>query len=516
VKGTEILITTTEPEADAGYTPIAGAVVAPKSVTIPLSTGGTSPTKVTVAADAQITQVTIRVGSSLSTDTDYSVSANGAANEADTTEITFDFDKVLKNDLDIGNINFSPNTAFTKGTLTQSTDDTSVWVLGVTLAEGVTEDTEVLFTINQSGIKSTPKPVTLHKAAAPQLNPGAAITNGVGIISGRAGTALAANTVEITLTDATFNDTVTVNGTVPTGWFTTLPTGLSAKFTAINGAKTIVTITIEGIPSAATPVTGTEVAVKVPVAALTSGPAAALSAGNITFNIVGATDPGASITSGGEKIEGRVNTPLANSRDVVITVERDTFKAIALNADLKGWFTGLPAGLAANAKGNTADAATIVTITISGTPTESADNKSVVVTVPAAALTSEPDAALIAGSITFEIVAATAPGKAGINVTPPTLDPDAVITITKTGGGTLTFASGTAISLTATVGGNPVPTVTAWEWYLDGVKDAANTTAVFAKPAGNSLSATRHTVTVVVTIGTVKYSKNVTFTVTTP
>ena len=67
-------------------------------------------------------------------------------------------------------------------------------------------------------------------------------------------------------------------------------------------------------------------------------------------------------------INGKTGTAIAD-QDVVITLNGDTFKAMDKGADVKDWFTNLPAGLDAKIKEAVREGATKVTVTIGGKPT---------------------------------------------------------------------------------------------------------------------------------------------------
>ena len=79
--------------------------------------------------------------------------------------------------------------------------------------------------------------------------------------------------------------------------------------------------------------------------------------------------PGAASASVSDvTIEGTTDTAITET-DVTVTLKNDKFHAIAANADVKSWFTNLPAGLEAKIKTAVSENATSATITVRGTPT---------------------------------------------------------------------------------------------------------------------------------------------------
>ena len=85
-------------------------------------------------------------------------------------------------------------------------------------------------------------------------------------------------------------------------------------------------------------------------------------------------------------IDGEKDSPITN-KDVVITLTNDEFNAITADADVKGWFTNLPAGLEAKIKNDVSANATTATVEISGTPTATSSAE-LAITIPAANLVS--------------------------------------------------------------------------------------------------------------------------------
>lgn len=97
----------------------------------------------------------------------------------------------------------------------------------------------------------------------------------------------------------------------------------------------------------------------------------------------------ASATVGDATVAGTADSPIT-AVEVTITLVGDKFKAIAANASVAGWFTGLPSALTATVKTAVADNAAAVTVTIEGT---SAAEKSgaIAIKIPAASLVGAED-----------------------------------------------------------------------------------------------------------------------------
>ena len=87
----------------------------------------------------------------------------------------------------------------------------------------------------------------------------------------------------------------------------------------------------------------------------------------VNFKVTEAQTPAATATVADVTISGKTGTAIAD-QDVVITLNGNTFKAMEKDADVKDWFTNLPAGLDAKIKDAVTEGATKVTVTISGKP----------------------------------------------------------------------------------------------------------------------------------------------------
>ena len=98
------------------------------------------------------------------------------------------------------------------------------------------------------------------------------------------------------------------------------------------------------------------------------------------------TDTPATAAAADRAVTGTKDTAIANT-DIAITLEHDSFEAIAADTDLSAWFTNLPEGLTAKAKTSVPADSTAVTVTISGTPTAVA-TAAMAITIPGTALTS--------------------------------------------------------------------------------------------------------------------------------
>ncbi|MDR1230320.1 MAG: hypothetical protein LBK61_02840 [Spirochaetaceae bacterium] len=115
---------------------------------------------------------------------------------------------------------------------------------------------------------------------------------------------------------------------------------------------------------------------------------------------------GVSATVADVTIAGTVDEAIATAVDVVITLVNDTFKVIALNADLSGWITNLPAGLTAVAKSAVAAEATTVTIAVGGTP-EAVSSAALAITIPAASLTTSDTALTVTANANAKFAVTT-------------------------------------------------------------------------------------------------------------
>ena len=101
------------------------------------------------------------------------------------------------------------------------------------------------------------------------------------------------------------------------------------------------------------------------------------------FTVSYAGTPQATVSN--QTVSGTRNETL-NSVEVNISLTFDTFQNVAVDDDVKSWFTNLPAGLTAVINFVSSDMK-FVSITISGTPTK-AKNEAMAITIPAGKLTS--------------------------------------------------------------------------------------------------------------------------------
>ena len=88
---------------------------------------------------------------------------------------------------------------------------------------------------------------------------------------------------------------------------------------------------------------------------------------------------------GNVTVTGTTGSPITDT-DVTITISDDSLVAISAGTDLSGWFTNLPAGLTAKAAVDVTDGGASVTVTISGTPSETS-NAVMAITIPASGMT---------------------------------------------------------------------------------------------------------------------------------
>ena len=85
-------------------------------------------------------------------------------------------------------------------------------------------------------------------------------------------------------------------------------------------------------------------------------------------------------------VSGTRGEALMNPVEVVITLKFDTFQSVAVDDNVKSWFTNLPAGLTAVINYVSSDQKSVY-ITINGTPTQVKD-EAMAITIPAGKLTS--------------------------------------------------------------------------------------------------------------------------------
>ena len=197
-------------------------------------------------------------------------------------------------------------------------------------------------------------------------------------VNGTTGSEIAPVEVTINLTSETFKDaSLTANTDVST-WFEGMPSGLTAKIkTDVEASGTSAVITISGEPTAKS---SAAMVIKVPAEKLTGN-------AELTVNVKGSTyaiaepAPAATATVDNVTISGKTGTAIAG-QDIVITLNGDTFNAMNKDADVKGWFTNLPAGLDAKIKDVVTEGATKVTVTISGKPTATS-SAAMTITIPA-------------------------------------------------------------------------------------------------------------------------------------
>ena len=203
-------------------------------------------------------------------------------------------------------------------------------------------------------------------AIAAKPAPAASATVANVTINGTVGTALeGTNEVTITLTNEKF---VAMNADDDVAaWFTNLPTGLEAKIKAnVDADATEAIITISGTPTVAK---AEAIAITIPAEKVAGTDAVTVTENaEAKYAIVAASVPAASATVDNVTISGKTGTAIAG-QDVVITLNGDTFKAMDKDADVKDWFTNLPAGLDAKIKEAVREGATKVTVTIGGKPT---------------------------------------------------------------------------------------------------------------------------------------------------
>ncbi|WP_032079780.1 hypothetical protein, partial [Clostridium drakei] len=147
--------------------------------------------------------------------------------------------------------------------------------------------------------------------------------------------------------------------------------------------------------------------ITIPAASLTSNANLTVTANtNAKFAVVAPT-PVPSATVGNITVDGTQNSAIT-SRDVLITLTNDTLASnITAGDNLASWIINLPSGLTATAKSNAASGATAVTLTIAGTPT-AISSAAMLITIPAASLTSNADLTVTANTnAKFAVVAPT-------------------------------------------------------------------------------------------------------------
>ena len=184
----------------------------------------------------------------------------------------------------------------------------------------------------------------------------------------------------------------------------------------------------------------------------------------------------ASAAVGNVTVTGTTGSPITDT-DVTVTVSDSSLAAISAGADLSGWFTNLPAGLAAKAAVDVTDGGASVTVTISGTPSETSDAV-MAITIPASGMT---------GGIALR-VASNAGAKFNITGSP------AFVPVTSITGMPATATAGIPLTLSGTVApANATNKTIVWS-----VQNAGTTGATVS---GNTLSTTSAgTVTVKATI----------------
>ena len=171
------------------------------------------------------------------------------------------------------------------------------------------------------------------------------------------------------------------------------------------------------------------------------------------------TAPTPSATIGNATVSGTAGTAITPV-DATITLTNEQFNALNTNADVSGWFTNLPAGLAAKIKTEVTANATTADVTFSGTPTE-ASTDSMMVTILAANLVGNADLAVTANAgacwniapapVAFSSLTADGSATASTTALTLTFDQDidglAIDDITVTGAtkGTLTKESATGV-----------------------------------------------------------------------
>ncbi|MHB9293246.1 hypothetical protein Holit_02367 [Hollandina sp. SP2] len=163
------------------------------------------------------------------------------------------------------------------------------------------------------------------------------------------------------------------------GWFTNLPTGLSATAQADTpeGGQEI-TVTIAGTPTAAS---RAELRITIPGEALDSGEALTIRSNPAATFAIGL--PPASAAVGDVSLASETDRPL--NGEVVITLTNETFQGITQGQDLRTWFTNLPGTLSATATAAPTNNK-ILTIQIGGTPTVVSSSASLNITIPGASL----------------------------------------------------------------------------------------------------------------------------------
>ena len=134
------------------------------------------------------------------------------------------------------------------------------------------------------------------------------------------------------------------------------------------------------------------------------------------------------------------------SVEAVVTLTGDTFKVIALNADLAAWVTNEPSGITVTAKTAVADGDATVTLVFAGTPA-AALSAAMAITIPSAVLNGGANLAVTANANAKFTVAAAFTTYA-ITITTPTLvSGDTTSTVTSD---VATAAAGATVTLTVT------------------------------------------------------------------
>jgi hypothetical protein len=184
--------------------------------------------------------------------------------------------------------------------------------------------------------------------------------------------------VGITLYNETFTGILTTDDL--SSWITNLPAGLSvkAKAAVAEGGQSI-TLVITGTPTEAS---SAELAITIPGDALQSEKALTVRTNPEAKFAIGL--PAASAAVEDVSLAGEADKSF--SGNVVINLTNETFNVLSADADLSGWFKGLPGGLAAKASSAVAAEAKTLTIAITGTPTAVAAAAKLAITIPGTAL----------------------------------------------------------------------------------------------------------------------------------
>jgi hypothetical protein len=218
-------------------------------------------------------------------------------------------------------------------------------------------------------------------------------------ITGKAGKPITTNnTIEITLSNATL--TGFTNNSSVAGWFSALPSGLSATATSVvNAGTTTITITVGATNNAAVTSGAVPQTIAIPANVLSSGAELTVS-GSVTITINPA--PVATVATATTITATSTGVTTGTDDTIEIALTNATLTGFTDGDNVKTWFSTLPAGLDATATSSVSSGTTTITITVTGTPTEDS-SATFTITIPAASLSSDEDLVVGGQTLTFAV-----------------------------------------------------------------------------------------------------------------